>query len=145
MKIGNGFNVFVFAILESQFALLFASLPFLHHWVAPHTSVHDTHQSNGIMRRESIRNRSGRIIGALFHPDAHNPCTSTAPPQPVEVIVHDLEAFNSPEDTVRPSIETTYERYAQGQYGPPVPPKDLGHWLEAYRRDHGQMVRGYPF
>ncbi|KAF1834828.1 hypothetical protein BDW02DRAFT_319281 [Decorospora gaudefroyi] len=110
----NGFNVFLFANLEAQLGLLFASLPFIHRLLPSHLNPFGQ------------RNTASLTPLPLREPS----------PEPA------FEFPTSPPGTIRPSIEMTYERYTQGAFGPPVPPKDLGGWLEMYRRDHGEITRG---
>ncbi|CAO2654494.1 Nn.00g112270.m01.CDS01 [Neocucurbitaria sp. VM-36] len=145
----NGYNIFIFAQAECQLTLICASLPFLQHFFAPRPTVPVVSHSSSDMQRQSITSRLSDFVRSsvkcFSSPGSIETNPSTPLPREAAIPEWELEALQSPGGTFRPSIETTYERYRKGDFGPPVPPKDLGDWLEVYRRDHGQMIRGYPF
>ncbi|KAF1848224.1 uncharacterized protein K460DRAFT_403519 [Cucurbitaria berberidis CBS 394.84] len=143
----NGYNVFVCAQTECNLALICASLPFLQPLFAPRRPIPIIFDHpNGNDRRDLVMSRVGSFVNSSIK-RLHSRNVDDANPLPpvAEIPEWEFDALRSPGGTIRPSIETTYERYTKGEFGPPVPPKDLGDWLEVYRQQHGQMVRGYPF
>jgi len=146
MLIGNGFNVWVCAQLESQLAIICASLPFLRAYLIPNPSVpivlytnskHDSvisrvssSLSGQIRRLPLVRTTTPRIVEI-----------SRPIPQTLEIPAWEFEAFESPRSVgslrnasspglanspapVPPADEISYEQYVRGQFGPPAPPKD---------------------
>jgi hypothetical protein len=76
----------------------------------------------------------------FLHTPLLNRTDMSSTPRPPLRPERGFESPTLPLGTIRPSIERTYERYTQDDFGSPVAAKDLGGWLDVFRRDHGQGV-----
>jgi hypothetical protein len=160
--IGNGFNVWICAQLESQLAIICASLPSLRSYLIPDPSVPIVFYTNS--KHDSVISRvSSSLSGQIKRLPLVRTTTprileiSRPIPQTVEIPAWEFEAFESPRSTgslrypnspiyanspapVSPLDETSYEQYVRGQFGPPAPPKDSRLFFDQYRREHGEIV-----
>lgn len=146
---GNGYNVFVWAQLECQLAIICASLPFLQRYFSQYRGapVVFVNRDNQNSRNDSVMSRvgsslSGQIkrlpFGRSSSPRQLEISRPRLQPHASEIPEWEFETFaaspKSPED------EINYDRYLAGRYGPPVPPKDSRDLFDQHRREHGQIV-----
>ncbi|KAH7118798.1 hypothetical protein B0J11DRAFT_76877 [Dendryphion nanum] len=144
----NGFNVFVWAQLECQLAIICASLPFLQRYFAQYRGTpivfvnRDPNSRNDSVMSRVGSSLSGQIKRLPFGRSSSPRQLEISKPRPhppaVEIPEWEFETLaaspKSPED------EQNYDRYLAGRYGPPVPPKDSRELFDQYRREHGEIV-----
>lgn len=141
--IGNGFNVFVWSQLECQLSLVAASFPYLQRYVSQYPSVPIVYiYPDGKERIDSVIDSVlSRVSSSLRFTRSTSPRNvDISTPQMVEIPEWEFDTLESPRPVHSPLEEITYDRYVQGRFGPPAPPKDSREIFYQYRREHGEMV-----
>jgi hypothetical protein len=153
---GNTYSVFVWSQLECQLLLTCASAPFLGRFFPqypnlPATCISPSQNSNSDNKdgHSSIASQihttlPSRIKTHLLHLGGNSPTRpakiSRPLPQAAQIPEWEFATLEIPRQPRSPADEHSYDRYRQGMYGPPAPPKDTREMFEQYRREHGEVV-----
>jgi hypothetical protein len=149
MFVGNGFDVFVGSQIELQLMLSCASAPFLQRFNSQYPGTQFPIISpRRDERKDSVISRVGSSLSTQIrrlpcgHSNSSRELEISRPQlQPIEIPEWEFKSLETPRSTPSPAHEHDYDRYVQGMYGPPAPPKDIHTLLDQYRRDrHGDIV-----